>query len=92
MFYKVLKNMEVITTGFPTDDQIGLDSAILTYYQNADCTEDRDEFQEITVSSRNNGIANFINIKTDNWSISGIEDLQVLIEDFKTRTGLFDDE
>ena len=84
--------MEVITNGFPADNQICLGSAILTYFQNADCTEPRDEFQEITISSRNNGIDNFMNIKTDNWSISDIEDLQVLIEDFKTRTGLFDDE
>lgn len=84
--------MEVITNGFPTDDQICLESAVLTYFQNADCTEPRDEFQEITISTRNNGLDNFLNIKTDNWSISGINDLQVLIEDFKTRTGLLDDE
>ena len=80
--------MEIITKEFPNDDQICLESAVLTYFQNGDCTEDRDEFQEIVISSRNNGIDNFLNIKTDNWSISGIEDLQALIEDFKTRTNL----
>lgn len=77
----------IITKGFPKDDQIVLSEATFTYYQNPDCTEDRDgDGQEITISTRNNGIANFLNIKTDNWSISDENDLVSLINDFRKRT------
>ena len=78
---------EIITKGFPKDDQIMLMEATFTYYQNPDCTEDQDgDGQEIIISTRNNGIENFLNIKTDNWSISDEKDLIDLIKDFKKRT------
>lgn len=85
--------MEIITKGFPEDDQVMLDSAILKYFQGPDCTEDEDEYQEITISTRDNGAGNFINIKTEGWSISEPEDLLTLLNDFKSRLGeMFDDE
>lgn len=82
--------MEIITSGWPDEaDQILLDSISCTYIQEPDCTEDRDgEAQEITLSSRDGGGGKFINIKTNNWSISGDkleEDLIPLIKDFKKR-------
>jgi len=77
----------IITKGFPKDDQIMLTEATFTYYQNPDCTEDQDgDGQEITISTRNNGVENFLNIKTDNWSISDEKDLIDLIKDFEKRT------
>lgn len=85
--------MEIITKGFPGDDQVMLDSAVLKYFQGPDCTEGEDDYQEITISTRNNGVGNFINVKTEGWSISEPEDLLTLLNDFKSRLGeMFDDE
>ena len=80
--------MEVITEGWPEEnsEQILLAEATITYLQDPDCTEDRDgEPQEIVISTRDNGVAKFLNIKTKNWSISDLEDLEFLINDFKER-------
>ena len=69
------------------DDNVFVDDVTITYCQSTDCSGDDGEetVQEITVSSRNNGCARFINLKTDSWSISDIEDLMEIIEDFKKR-------
>ena len=83
--------MDVITKGWPKEgtDQVLLAEITCKYYQNPDCTEDSEaDPQEITISSRDNGVAKFINIKTDNWSINGNnleDDLIPLLEDFKHR-------
>ena len=81
--------MQIITEGFPQDDQILVDEVTIKYYQEPDCNEDRDgEGQEIILSTRDGGGGKFININTRNWSISGIEDLQKLVEDFNKRAGI----
>ena len=81
--------VNVITNGWPEDNQILLDEIICTYIQEPDCTEDRDgDPQSITLSSRDGGGGKFINIKTEGWSICGDnlgDDLIPLIEDFKHR-------
>lgn len=71
------------------DEIVGVDDVSITYLQNADCTgEDDEEVQSITISTRNNAVARFINIKTDSWSISDIDELIKVLEDFKKRAGL----
>lgn len=83
----------IIEDGYPKDEEIMVDEVTIKYYQGPDCTEDRDsDGQEITLSTRDNGMTKFINIKTDNWSISGIEDLQILINDFNKRAGIKDED
>lgn len=77
--------MEIITKGYPDDGKVKLDSAILVYYQGPDCTEQEDEYQEITISTRNNGTDNFIHIKTNGWSIDNTDSLVAVVEDFKKR-------
>lgn len=80
--------MEIITEGWPEEngEQILLAEATIKYWQNPDCTEGQDgEPQEITISTRDNGVAKFLNIKTENWSIDDIESLEFLINDFKKR-------
>ena len=82
--------MEVIVDGYPKEgkDQVLLDEITCKYIQDADCTEDQDEPQEIILSSRDGGGGKFINIKTESWSINGDnleEDLIPLINDFKRR-------
>ena len=71
------------------DEIVGVDDVSITYLQNADCTgEDGEEVQSITISTRNNAVARFINIKTDSWSISDIDELIKVLEDFKKRAEL----
>ena len=71
----------------PKGDQILLEEITCKYIQEGDCTEDRNEYQEILISTRDGGAGKFINIKTENWSISDNleEDLIPLINDFKNR-------
>lgn len=80
--------MEIITEGWPQEDkdQVLLAEATIKYWQNPDCTEDRDgDPQELIISTRDNGVAKFLNIKTENWSISDTEDLEFIVNDFKKR-------
>jgi len=82
--------VEIITDGYPKEDQILLDEITCKYVQEPDCTEDRnnDDFQEIILSSRDGGGGKFIHIKTTGWSINGDnleDDLIPLINDFKKR-------
>ena len=79
----------VITEGWPKENEVLLDSISCTYIQEPDCTEDRDgDPQEITLSSRDGGGGKFIHIKTTGWSICGDDlemDLIPLINDFRFR-------
>ena len=80
--------MTIITSGWPEENQILLDEITCKYIQEADCTEDRDEPQQIILSSRDGGGGKFINIKTESWSINGDnlgDDLISLLKDFKHR-------
>lgn len=70
------------------DGHIGIDDVSITYLQNSDCTEEDENVQSITISTRNNGVGRFINIKTENWSFDDVDELIKLIEDFKKRAGL----
>lgn len=72
------------------DELVGVDDVSITYLQNSDCSgeDGKEDVQSITMSTRNNGMARFINIKTDSWSISNVDELAKLIEDFKKRAGL----
>lgn len=87
--------MEIITDGWPNEDQVLLDEVTCKYIQEADCTENQDEPQEIILSSRDGGGGKFINIQTKSWSITG-EDFEKeiipLLNDFKKRMNdLFSD-
>jgi len=82
--------MEVITEGWPDEgkDQVLLEEITCKYLQPADCTENQDEVQTITISSRDGGGGKFINFKTESWSITGDnfeEELGLLFKDFKAR-------
>ena len=67
----------------PGDDgfDVGIDDVSITYNQ----PDVDDGTQSITISSRNNGAGRYLNIKTDNWSIESIEQLQFLFDDFQKR-------
>ena len=67
---------------------IGIDNMSITYLQNSDCTEEDENVQSITISTRNNGIGRFINIKTENWSFDDVNEIINLVKDFKKRAEL----
>lgn len=73
-------------------ESVYIDEVSVTYCQPADCTENQDEVQTLTVSSRNNGIARFINLKTENWSVSNVKELEEVINDFCIRASIKKDE
>lgn len=71
------------------DGEVYFDEISVTYNQSPDCTEDQDgEVQSLTLSTRNNGMSRFINIKTDNWSVDGVDELRSIFEDFSRRAGI----
>lgn len=81
-------NIEIITEGLPNDNQVLLFESTMTYVQNPDCTEDRDsDWQKLTISTRDNGVDKFLNIKTDNWSLDNAKSLCDIIKDYCKRIG-----
>ena len=83
--------MEIVNwenADFDNDELIAVDDVCVKYMQNPDCTETDDEPQVIEISTRNNGTHRFLNIKTENWSISNIDELVKIIKDFSKRAGL----
>jgi len=71
------------------DEEVMVDDVSITYVQKEDCTQDKNlDVQSLTISTANNGVARFIHFKTDRWSISDIDDMIKVLEDFKKRAGL----
>ncbi len=78
--------LKIITEGYPETNEVFLDEVTCTYIQEPDNTEDRDgDPQELTLSTRDGGGGKYLHIKTTGWSISDIDDLEVVINDFKKR-------
>ena len=81
--------MKIITNSNDFDyrgEDILLDEVVITYSQNPDCTEDQEGNQQVMkISTRDGGGGNFLHIETEGWSISGINDLKLIIEDFNKR-------
>ena len=73
------------------DETVVIDDISIKYLQNSDSSGDDgdEEVQELTLTARNNGIARFVNIKTDSWSIDCADELKAIIEDFKHRSGIY---
>ena len=81
-----LEKMKIINEGCPTGEDILLESISCTYIQEPDCSESRDaDYQKIIISTRDEGGGKFLNIKTDNWSITDENELVYLINNFKSR-------
>ena len=73
------------------DNEVAINDISVTYVQTSDWTEE-EGCQTLTLSTRNHGVARFLNINTgpEGWSINGIDDLKMVIDDFKKRA-LLDD-
>jgi hypothetical protein len=78
--------LKIITDGYPKTNEVFLEEVICKYIQEPDNTEDRDgDPQELILSTRDGGGGKYIHIETTGWSISDIDDLEVVINDFKKR-------
>ena len=71
-----------------SDEEVYFDEVTMKYYQNGDCTEDKDNCQTLEISCRNNGVGRFINIKTESWSIDNSMDFVEIIKDFCKRADI----
>ena len=73
------------------DGTVVIDDISIKYLQNSDSSGDDgdEEVQELTLTARNNGIARFVNIKTDSWSIDSADELKAIIEDFTHRSDIY---
>ncbi len=81
-----MSNIKIITDGYYENETVLLDEVTCTYVQDPDNTEDRDgDPQVIKLSTRDGGGGKYIHIETTGWSISDIDDLEVIINDFKKR-------
>lgn len=71
-------------------EDVLLDEISAKYIQEPDCTEARDEYQELILSTRDGGGGKFLHIKTTGWSITAIDadgkidlhELTLVLEDF----------
>lgn len=71
------------------DNIVAFDDVSVTYIQNNDgCAESDEGVQTLTITTRNNGAARFLSIKTDNWSFEDANELVDIINDFKKRAGI----
>lgn len=57
------------------EDDVYMDAFTVKFTQEADCTQDDDEYQTIEFHTEDNGIGRFIWFKTDRWAISEAEDI-----------------
>ena len=73
------------------DETVVINEVSIEYLQNADCSGDdgNEDVQVLKITARNNGVERFLNIKTDSWSIDGVDELKAIIEDFKHRSGIY---
>lgn len=78
--------LKIITDGYPETNEVFLEEVTCKYIQEPDNTENRDgDPQELILSTRDGGGGKYIHIETTGWSISDIDDLEVVINDFKKR-------
>ena len=70
------------------DDTVSVDTVTVTYTQSCYCTESTGLIQTITLSTRNNGMARFIHVQTEGWSISSPDEMTAILANFQIRAGL----
>ena len=76
-------SVKIINDGYPNDNEVLVDTVIIKYWQDNDCTEGDEEGQELTIESRDGGGGKFLHLKTKGWSISDESDLMPILEHFK---------
>lgn len=67
------------------DDDIYIEDVSVEYSQYSVTDND---YNTLRVFTENNGVARYLNISTEKWEFSGIDDLIQILEDFKRRASL----
>lgn len=78
--------VKLITEGFPEDEEILVDEIQIKYLQNPDNCSGEDEYQELTLLTKDGGGGKYINFKTGEhgWSISDENDLIPVFKHFRS--------
>ena len=79
--------MEIITKGYPKSNQVFVEEVQIKYLQGPDNCSGEDDYQELTLITKDGGGGKYINFKTNEygWSIDKVEDLEKIFNDFKKR-------
>lgn len=82
--------VKIITDGFPEDNEILVDEIRIKYLQGPDNCSDEEDYQELTLLTKDGGGGKYINFKTGEhgWSVSDEDDL---IPVFKHFRGIYED-
>ena len=73
------------------DDTVTVDGVKVEYIQSSDCVSHEDATQTLEIFTENNGTARFMILKTKRWAIGEIDDIVKVLQDFKSRAGIFDE-
>lgn len=74
----------------PEIEEVGISEMKITYCQMDD--QDRDEYQELEVSTDDNGAGMYYVIKTERWAIDRIDELVSVLKDFEKRLSVETDD
>lgn len=78
--------IKIITDGFPKDYEVLVDEIQIKYLQGPDNCSREDDYQELTLSTKDGGGGKYINFKTGEhgWSISDEKDLEPILKHFRS--------
>lgn len=78
--------MKIITDGFPKDGEVFVDEIRVKYFQNPDNCSREEDYQELTLLTKDGGGGKYINFKTGKhgWSISDENDLIPIFKHFRS--------
>jgi hypothetical protein len=68
---------------FPEGNQIALSEMKCVYMQ--ECDQDREDMQELTISTDSSGVGHYYVLETKRWAITDIDELIAALKDFKRR-------
>ncbi|MGJ7024940.1 hypothetical protein [Petrimonas sulfuriphila] len=74
----------------PEIEEVGISEMKVTYFQIDD--QDRDEYQELEVSTDDNGAGTYYVIRTERWAIDCIDELVSVLKDFEKRLSVETDD
>lgn len=77
---------KIITDGFPEDEEVLVDEVQVKYLQGPDNCSGEEDYQELTLLTKDNGGGKYINFKTGEhgWSVSDENDLIPVFKHFKS--------
>lgn len=81
--------MRIIKPGFdPKDQEVVISHAEVTYSQCAGSAGNRQDNEELTVTMRDGGAGPYLELKTEQWSIDGPDQLTDVLRHFMYAVGI----